>query len=189
MDPDDRDSPQYRAEFRNAVYECLYAVAEENLSGISVVLVGPFTREIHEEGWKRNLKFRFEVEVVVSQMLFVTRLLEEGESRNGQTQGTLGSFSTGICMCRNRFIRRPSLIMNWSGLDSSYHPDKSLPCGFGQSSRQSNGLMLGKRDFMETQIRLFPKSREVRRSESRSIVRPRWKGRKFKFNSAEVFVN
>ena len=49
MDPDDRDSPQYRAEFRNAVYECLYAVAEENLSGISVVLVGPFTREIHEE--------------------------------------------------------------------------------------------------------------------------------------------
>ncbi|MEJ6567295.1 MAG: hypothetical protein QNL80_00390 [Akkermansiaceae bacterium] len=49
MDPDDRDSPQYRAEFRNAVYECLYAVAEENLPGISVVLVGPFTREIHEE--------------------------------------------------------------------------------------------------------------------------------------------
>lgn len=70
MDPDDRDSPQYRAEFRNAVYECLYAVAEENLPGIFVVLVGPFTREIHEEGWKRNLEFRFEVEVVVSYVIY-----------------------------------------------------------------------------------------------------------------------
>jgi len=69
MDPDDRDSPEYRAEFRNAVYECLYAVAEENLPGISVVLVGPFTREIHKEGWKRDLEFRFEVEVVVSYVI------------------------------------------------------------------------------------------------------------------------
>ncbi|MDB4294714.1 ATP-binding protein [Akkermansiaceae bacterium] len=64
MDSDDRDSPEYQLAFRDAVYECLYTVAAENLPAISVVMVGPFTREIHQEGWLRSLEERFDVEVV-----------------------------------------------------------------------------------------------------------------------------
>ena len=64
-DPDDRDSPNYRAAFRDPVYECLYATAAENLSHLDVVLVGPFTSEIRDPDWLSDLIGRFGVEVEV----------------------------------------------------------------------------------------------------------------------------
>ncbi|MGJ8695098.1 MAG: AAA family ATPase [Verrucomicrobiaceae bacterium] len=64
-DPKDRDSPEYVQAFRDAVYECLYRVAEENLPHLPVVMVGPFTREIANPNWKKGLSERFGCEVEV----------------------------------------------------------------------------------------------------------------------------
>lgn len=63
LDPDDRDSPEYRAAFRDPVYKCLFAVAAENLPHADVILVGPFTSEIRDEAWPDKLRARFGVEV------------------------------------------------------------------------------------------------------------------------------
>jgi hypothetical protein len=65
LDPDDRDSPEYRGVFRDPVYECLFAVAEENLPSCDVILVGPFTSEIRHPEWPERLRERFGVEVEV----------------------------------------------------------------------------------------------------------------------------
>lgn len=63
LDPDDRDSGEYRDAFRNPVYECLFAVAAENLKHTDVILVGPFTSEIQDAKWPEYLRERFGVEV------------------------------------------------------------------------------------------------------------------------------
>ena len=69
LDPDDRDSPVYRAAFRDPVYECLFAAAAENLAHTDVIIVGPFTSEIRNSGWLEELEERFETGVHV---VFVT---------------------------------------------------------------------------------------------------------------------
>ena len=69
LDPDDRDSPGYRAAFREPVYDCLFEAAAENLVHINVILVGPFTREIRNPGWRNELAERFQTTVRV---VFVT---------------------------------------------------------------------------------------------------------------------
>jgi predicted kinase len=65
LDPDDRDSPDYRAAFRAPVYDCLFATASENLPHTDVVLVGPFTSEIRNAGWRDGLEERFKTPVRV----------------------------------------------------------------------------------------------------------------------------
>lgn len=69
FDPDDRDSPEYRKAFRDPVYDCLFATAAENLAHVDVILVGPFTREIRNPGWRDELAEQFQTEVRV---VFVT---------------------------------------------------------------------------------------------------------------------
>ncbi len=69
LDPDDRDSLAYRAAFRDAVYECLFATAAENLPHLDVIIVGPFTSEIQDPDFPSKLAQRFGVEV---QVIFVT---------------------------------------------------------------------------------------------------------------------
>ena len=78
LDPDDRDSAIYKATFRDEVYESLYAVAHENLPRLPVVMVGPFTREIRDSGWKRFLEEKFAVPVEV---IFVICPSEERQRR------------------------------------------------------------------------------------------------------------
>lgn len=68
-DPADRDSPAYRVAFRDAVYECLFATAVENLPQVDVVMVGPFTSEIRDPGFPDQLAARFGVAIKV---IFVT---------------------------------------------------------------------------------------------------------------------
>jgi predicted kinase len=68
-DPADRDSAVYRAAFRDAVYECLFATAAENLPHVDVVMVGPFTSEIQNPEFPVQLAARFGAEVKV---IFVT---------------------------------------------------------------------------------------------------------------------
>lgn len=46
--PNDRDSPFYLKQLRDWEYAGLIAIAKENLQlGVNVILVGPFSREIH----------------------------------------------------------------------------------------------------------------------------------------------
>ncbi len=59
LDPDDRDSPAYKAAFREAVYETLFDLALAHCGRLSVVIAGPFTREGGEAEWPRHLAARF----------------------------------------------------------------------------------------------------------------------------------
>ena len=61
LDPADRDSPKYKTIFRDAVYQSLFDIANENLSHIDVVIVGPFTREIKDPSWPNQLEKQFGV--------------------------------------------------------------------------------------------------------------------------------
>lgn len=45
LDPNDRDSPQYKEAFRNAIHETLFAIAKENLAYSPCIIVAPFTQE------------------------------------------------------------------------------------------------------------------------------------------------
>ena len=64
MDPNDRDSVQYKATYRNPVYETMYDLvldqfqldASNNLR--NVVLCGPFTSECRDPTWPTKLKKR-----------------------------------------------------------------------------------------------------------------------------------
>ena len=65
LEPTDRDSPEYKTIFRDAVYECLFETAAENLAHTNVVLVGPFTRELQDSQWPQRLLDRLGVEPTV----------------------------------------------------------------------------------------------------------------------------
>ena len=65
LDPTDRDSPEYKTIFREAVYECLFQTAAENLLHVSVVIVGPFTRELQDANWPQRLAKRLGVEPTI----------------------------------------------------------------------------------------------------------------------------
>lgn len=53
--PDDRDSDYFKSTYREPVYEVLFDVARENLPHHDVVIVGPFTKEIRDQGWPERL--------------------------------------------------------------------------------------------------------------------------------------
>jgi predicted kinase len=61
LDPDDRDSPAYKAAFREVVYETLFDLAESHASRLPVVIAGPFTREGGDAKWPGRLAERFGV--------------------------------------------------------------------------------------------------------------------------------
>lgn len=55
-DPDDRDSAFFKINFRQPIYDQLFDIARENLSQVNVVIVGPFTKEIRDIEWPRQLE-------------------------------------------------------------------------------------------------------------------------------------
>jgi predicted kinase len=57
-DPNDRDSTEFKQHYREAIYETLLDIAEENIRHCDVVIVGPFTREIRDSLWPEKLKKR-----------------------------------------------------------------------------------------------------------------------------------
>ena len=64
-DPDDRDSPYFKATFRAPIYDTLFAIARENLFHGSAVVVGPFTKEISDPDWLNKLEHTLLVPVEV----------------------------------------------------------------------------------------------------------------------------
>jgi len=60
IDPHDRDSPLYKATYREPVYETLFALADDNLSHTDVIIAGPFTAELlDKDQWEESLARRF----------------------------------------------------------------------------------------------------------------------------------
>ncbi len=63
LDPMDRDSPEFKTAFRDAIYETMFDIASENIPHCDVVLVGPFTKELRVEDWPEQLVERLESRV------------------------------------------------------------------------------------------------------------------------------
>jgi predicted kinase len=57
-DPEDRDSPAYKAAFRDPVYETLFDLACSHAHHLPVVIAAPFTREGGDLNWPDHLKSR-----------------------------------------------------------------------------------------------------------------------------------
>lgn len=53
--PDDRDSPYFKTNLREPIYQTLFNIAAENLACMNVVIVGPFTKEIRDPVWPEKL--------------------------------------------------------------------------------------------------------------------------------------
>lgn len=101
--PDDRDSPSYKAAFRDPVYETLFALAAEHLGRLPVVIAGPFTGECADPAWPERLERRFGVRPVVH---FVwcppevrrQRILARGEARD---RPKLEAWADYVATCRD----------------------------------------------------------------------------------------
>lgn len=50
-DPNDRDSPLFKATFREPIYAALFAIADANLPHSNAVVAGPFTKELANANW------------------------------------------------------------------------------------------------------------------------------------------
>lgn len=102
LNPDDRDSPAYKAAFRDAVYETLFDLARSHCNRLPVVIVGPFTREGGDADWPHELTARFGV---MPEFHYVwcppaerkTRLLARGATRD---LPKLVDWDTYVSTCR-----------------------------------------------------------------------------------------
>ncbi|BCX49771.1 AAA domain-containing protein [Haloferula helveola] len=100
LDPDDRDSPEYKRAYRLPVYEALFDVARANLSHAPVVICGPFTSEWQREAWPEELRTRLGTDpelhfVWCDEDLRRRRMRERGEARDRQKLADWESFRTG----------------------------------------------------------------------------------------------
>lgn len=55
-DPNDRDSPEFKRIFRDAIYANLFSIADANLPHVDAVVTGPFTKEINDPNWPREIQ-------------------------------------------------------------------------------------------------------------------------------------
>ena len=55
LDPDDRDSSRYKQMYREVIHDTLFAIAQENLPHVPVVIVAPFTKERLQASWLDQL--------------------------------------------------------------------------------------------------------------------------------------
>ena len=83
MSPTDRDSADYKRIFRDAVYECLFETAIENLPSVSVVIVGPFTRELSDPDWPTRMTNRFGVRPAIWNLVCDNELRRQRIERRG----------------------------------------------------------------------------------------------------------
>lgn len=75
-DPNDRDSPEYKAAYRTAIHETLFAIADENLSQNACIIVAPFTKERRTPEFPETVEKRLHCPV---EIIFVW--CEEAERR------------------------------------------------------------------------------------------------------------
>ena len=60
LDPNDRDSADYKQTYRDAVYQAMFDTAKLNLPHLPVVITGPFSRELERADWCDELEQLFD---------------------------------------------------------------------------------------------------------------------------------
>jgi len=103
LDPDDRDSPAYKAAFREPVYDTLFDLARSNLADVPVVIAGPFTSECSDPAWPSRLEDRLGTAVTVhfvwcSPGLRRQRIEARGEPRDDPK---LAAWEAYVATCRD----------------------------------------------------------------------------------------
>lgn len=63
--PNDRDSPEYKSTFREAIHDTLFAIADDNLETVDCVVVAPFTQERRQADFPQSLEKRLGCDVEV----------------------------------------------------------------------------------------------------------------------------
>jgi len=122
LNPNDRDSPAYKAAFREAVYETLFDLARSLCTRLPVVIAGPFTREGGDEMWPARLAARLGV---MPEFHYVwcqpderkARLLARGATRD---LPKLADWEDYVATCRET---APVYTHRW--IDTSADPGKS----------------------------------------------------------------
>lgn len=102
LDPNERDSPAYKAAYRDTVYETLYDLAVANLPNVPVVIAGPFTRECGDPRWPELLSQRLgqapEIHFVwCPPALRRERIIARGEERD---LPKIAAWETYVVTCR-----------------------------------------------------------------------------------------
>jgi predicted kinase len=89
QDPGDRDSPSYKATYREPIHQTLFDLAKENLSfGLTVVVVAPFTKERRDPTFLDYLKTRCGVDdclvvyLTCDDQLRRSRIVQRGNPRD-----------------------------------------------------------------------------------------------------------
>ncbi len=98
-DQDDRDSPKFKAAFRDAIYETLFDLAMEQHSSI---VVGPFTSELRDPQWLDKLKKRLQtasVEVVWVACSDATRRLRLQQRGTPRDRAKLENWEQHVAYC------------------------------------------------------------------------------------------
>lgn len=120
LDPNDRDSPAYKAAYRDTVYETLYDLAVVNLPNVPVVIAGPFTRECGQSDWPQILQRRLGQ---VPEIHFVwcppevrrQRAIARGEARD---LPKIAAWEDYVTLCREEPPVFPHRWVETSSLDS-----------------------------------------------------------------------
>ena len=116
-DPDDRDSPFYKATFRAPIYDALLAIAAENLAaGHPVVIDAPFTRELTQPDWPDRLAAELGCPVHVCYLTAAPSVLRARleARRNPRDAGKLADWDQHLAAypaprCRHERIETDSL--------------------------------------------------------------------------------
>lgn len=86
-DKNDRDSPEFKAAYRAAIHETLFAIADENLSHLPCVIVAPFTQERRDATFPERLEARLGCHIEIhflwcSETERRERILQRGNPRD-----------------------------------------------------------------------------------------------------------
>lgn len=97
-DKNDRDSPEYKAFYRDAIHETLFAIADENLAQSSCIIVAPFTQERRSPEFPKAVaeRLRCRVEVVFvwcEEAERHARLIQRGNPRDALKLSTWEAYS------------------------------------------------------------------------------------------------
>lgn len=116
LNPDDRDSPAYKAAYREVVYETLFDLARVNIPQVPVVIAGPFTSEGDHATWDTELAEHLGTPVTIH---FVwappayrrDRILARGEARD---LPKLAAWEDYVATCRETPPRFPHVFVDTS---------------------------------------------------------------------------
>lgn len=86
-DPNDRDSGEFKAAFREPIHATLFAIARENLSSGDVVICAPFSQELQKSDWldwlQENVWMKVEIYLIVcDEQVLYQRIKERANPRD-----------------------------------------------------------------------------------------------------------